>query len=442
MKFKFLLLGFLIGQLFLFSANAQINKVKRNKPEREAWFSSLAFGMFIHWSVDAQLGSVISHSLVGADEKYINRYIEELPTSFNPKKFDPDAWASVAKLAGMKYVVFTAKHHSGFCMYDTKTTDFSIMNTPFGRDATKEIIAAFRKQGIAIGLYFSPDDFYFLHKQGLPISRLDEKVFISKNPELMDYDKKQLKELLTQYGKIDILFIDGMYEESNLLAVHAWDIDPDLLVTRGGMETPEQKLPNSPIPGPWEACFTMGSQWQFKPSNEDYKSGTEIINMLVETRAKGGNLLLNVGPDPYGELPIEQENRLREVALWNFINREAIYGTSPFEIIKEENFWFVKSSETPTTVYAFLTDEVLAHGERKEFLIKCLKGNEKTKVSILGHAGKTLNYHPDENPEPFCVPTDKGLLVSIMRAQRIYNNYKWPNSLVIKVEQVAYQSSK
>ena len=438
MKMKKLAIFFAFCVLISTEGFTQIT-VKRNKPEREAWFSELGFGMFIHWSLDAQVGSVISHSMVGASDDYIERYISELPTTFNPHKFNPDDWAILAKVAGMKYVVFTAKHHSGFCMYDTKTTDFSIMNTPFGKDATKEIIEAFRKQGIAIGLYFSPDDFYFIHQQGITVSRRDEKVLISNNKELMEYDKKQLKELLTNYGKIDILFIDGMDEQSNLLAVHAWDIDSDIVVTRGGMETPEQHLPNTPIAGPWEACFTMGTQWQFKPSNEDYKSGTKIIEMLVETRAKGGNLLLNVGPDPYGEIPDEQENRLREVALWNLVNREAVYGIAPFDIVREGKFWFVRDKETPSTVYAILTEDVLAHGERKEYLIQCLAGNENTKVSVLGHAGKIVNYQPDKDPTPFCVPSEKGLLVSIMRAQRIYNNYKWPNPIVLKIENVEYR---
>ena len=441
MNLRLLIFSFLLSLTSTTLLNAQI-KIKRNKPEREAWFSSLGFGMFIHWSVDSQVGSVISHSMVGASEEYINNYINTLPTTFNPNKFNPDDWAALAKLAGMKYMVFTAKHHSGFCMYDTKTTDFNIVNTPFGRDATKDIIEAFRKQGIAIGLYFSPDDFYFIHNQGLPVSRKDEKVLISNNNKLMEYDKTQLEELLTQYGKIDILFIDGLDEQSNLLAVHAWDIDPDLVVTRGGMETPEQNLPNTPIPGPWEACFTMGTQWQYKPTNEIYKSGTTIINMLIEIRAKGGNLLMNVGPNPYGEIPQEQESRLREVALWNLINNEALYGIAPFDIVKENNFWFVRSKETPSTVYAFLTNETLKHGERKEFLIKCLDGNENTKVSILGHAGKIVNYQPDKDPTPFCVPTDQGLLVSVMRAQRIYNDYQWPNPIVIKIENVAYKANE
>ena len=127
---------------------------KDNKPARVEWFQDLAFGMFIHWNVDVSLGTVISHSLAGASDDYVERYIQELPGFFNPTKFDPDEWARLAKLAGMKYMVFTAKHHSGFCMFDTKTTPFNVMNTPLNKDVVREVVAAFRKQGIAIGIYF------------------------------------------------------------------------------------------------------------------------------------------------------------------------------------------------------------------------------------------------------------------------------------------------
>lgn len=135
---------------------AQGPEGSKNRPERLEWFRDIGFGMFIHWSVDAPLGGVISHSLVGADADYTRRFFEQLPASFNPRKFHPDAWAALAKLAGMKYVVFTTKHHAGFCMWDTKTTTFSVMNTPYPKDLTREIVRAFRALGIAIGFYFSP----------------------------------------------------------------------------------------------------------------------------------------------------------------------------------------------------------------------------------------------------------------------------------------------
>ena len=131
-----------------------------NKPGRLEWFRDQGFGLFIHWSVDSQIGSVISRSMVGASDDYLDRFVNDLPKTFNPRKFNPVDWARLAKLAGIKYVVFTAKHHSGFAMFDTATTEFGIMHTPFKRDSTTEVLRAFREQGIAPGLYFSPDDWW------------------------------------------------------------------------------------------------------------------------------------------------------------------------------------------------------------------------------------------------------------------------------------------
>lgn len=413
-----------------------------NKPERENWFTNLGFGMFIHWSHDSQLGSVISHSMVGASEAYLQRYVEELPKTFNPRKFNPDEWASLAKLAGMKYMVFTAKHHNGFCMYDTETTDFNIMNTPFGRDATREVIDAFRAQGIAIGLYFSPDDFWLLREQGHAVSRQREAALPSNNTALVDYDKRQMRELLTNYGKIDIVFLDGIEQYGKTeLAKLCWEIDPDIVVTRGAMETPEQEIPNEPLPAPWEACFTMGTQWQFKPTNENYKSGTDIINKLVEIRAKGGNWLLNVGPRPDGTLPQEQEDRLREVALWQFVNQEAITDIEPWNIIREENVWFTKA-KSENTVYAIITNTPWKYGERKTLQLRTLQGNDNTRVSVLGHDGEILEYQPEVDPLPYVYVNENGITLDIMRAQRLYNDRTWPNPIVVKIENVSYRNPR
>ncbi len=255
-----------------------------NDPVRTEWFKDQGLGMFIHWSVDCPLGSVISHHLVGSTKEYQDRFFATMPDVFYPKDFKPDDWARLAKLAGMKYVVFTTKHHAGFCMWDTKTTDFNIMHTPYGRDITRELFDAFRRQGIRIGVYFSPDDFWMLHKQGLPISRLSREANPRNNPQLMRHNLAQVRELLTQYGKIDFIFFDG---EPAQLKQLAWQLDPQILVTRGEMTTPEQRLPGTPLRGPWEANFTMGTEWPFKPTNEDYKSGTEIIEMLVENPRQG-----------------------------------------------------------------------------------------------------------------------------------------------------------
>lgn len=422
------------GLVMCISANAQKTA---NDPAKEKWFMDLGLGMFIHWSVDVQVGAVISHSMAGASDDYLERFTTELPKTFNPHKFNPDDWAVLAKLAGMKYIVFTAKHHAGFCMWDTKTTPFNIMNTPFKKDATRAIFDAFRKQGIAIGVYFSPEDFYYLYKHKVPIGRMQlPQHFPEKNPGLMTYDKSQLKELLTNYGKIDFIFFDGPAEG---LKEYAWELQPDIVVTRGQMNTPEQELPDAIMPGPWEACFTMGTDWQYKPTNDPQKSGTEMINMLIETRAKGGNLLLNVGPKPDGEIQIEQEALLRELALWNLANGEAIQGVRPWQIAREGNIWFTRGKDT-STVYAFVPGgKDWKYGERKDLVIRTLEGTPQTKVSILGYASELVEYKEGFDAGIYSQSTPVGLLISAVNGQRFYTDRKWPNPVVIKIENVKYR---
>ena len=388
-----------------------------------------ALGMFVHWSLDSQLGSVISHSMVGASDDYLDRFVNELPASFCPRKFDPDDWARLARLAGMKYIVFTTKHHSGFCMFKTRTTDFSIMNTPYGRDISRQIVQAFRRQGISVGFYFSPDDFHVLYTQGKDISRRRPEALPTNNPELMAHNKAQLRELLTNYGPIDVLFIDG--EPAGLKEL-AWQLQPNIVITRGQMETPEQKMPDEPMPGPWEACYTLGTQWQYKPTNEEYKSGTQLIEMLIEIRAKGGNFLLNVGPTPDGEIPFEQERRIRELALWMFINREAVYEIRPWHVIREGDIWFTKARDADT-VYAFITKVDWPKGERKSFTLKSVRVTDQTQIEILGQSGRVLEYQPEVNPKATWTQDKEGLHITAMRAQRIYNDSKWPNPVVIKI---------
>jgi alpha-L-fucosidase len=211
-------------------------RVPGNRPERLEWFRDLGFGMFIHWNVDGTLGGVISHSLVGASADYTQRYFDLLPPAFNPRKYNPEDWAALAKLAGMRYVVFTTKHHAGFCMFETKTTDFNVMHTPYGKDITKQLVDAFRRQGIAIGFYFSPDDFWWLNKHGKPVARAPHPgVTPQENKELLEYDRAQIRELLTNYGAIDFFFIDGPAEGLRELC---WELQPNIVVTRGAIETP------------------------------------------------------------------------------------------------------------------------------------------------------------------------------------------------------------
>lgn len=408
-----------------------------NDPARVEWFKDQALGLFIHWNIDAQLGSVISHSLVGASVAYREQYFQQLPQTFAPSRFDPDEWARQAKVAGMRYVVFTTKHHSGFCMWETQTTDFNIMQTPYGRDILREIVAAFRKWEIGIGFYFSPDDFWLLHRQGHEISRMRAEANPLNNPELMTHNKAQVTELLTNYGPIDMLFFDG---EAEGLKQLTWELSPQTVVTRGDMATPEQNIPDQPLPGPWEACFTLGTQWAYKPTHETYKSGTDLINMLVETRAKGGNLLLNVGPKADGELPIQQTDRMQELALWLFVNHDAIYAIRPRPIIREtltldHDVWYTESKDG-TTVYAIITGRPWPKGERKVITLQNVRATEQTEVEILGQSGNVLEYYPSVNPQASWHQDERGLHISAMRAQRLHNDNRWPNPVVLEVTNV------
>jgi alpha-L-fucosidase len=404
-----------------------------NKPERLEWFRDLGFGLFIHWSVDSQTGVVISHSLAGADEAYTSRFFNDLPKTFNPRKFYPQDWAALARLAGVRYVVFTAKHHSGFAMWDTHTTDFGIMNTPFKRDITREILEAFKAQGVRPGLYFSPDDFRWLWTNKMDIQRNIPSVQPRNNPGLMKLDLDQVRELMTNYGPIDIVFFDG---EPHQLRDLAWKLQPDAVVTRGAIQTPELYVPGVPLEGAWESNFTMGTAWQYQPQNEAYKNGGQVIDILVETRAKGGNLLLNIGPKPDGELPIEQEERLREVALWMQVNQECIYGVRPWVITNEQGIWFTKA-KNEDTLYAIVKQQPRwQRGQWRDLVLKSVSATAGTQVSILGQNGRVLEYRPEVNPAPSFKQEADGLHVRAMFTHRLQDNSRWPNPIVLKITNV------
>ena len=427
-----LLLSFLLSSALLL-AQRDIPAGSLNRPERLEWFRDQGFGLFIHWSVDSQTGAVISHSLAGADDAYLRRFFEELPKTFNPRKFEPTDWAALAKLAGIKYVVFTTKHHSGFAMWDTKTTEFGIMHTPYKHDLTREILNAFRTQGIAPGIYFSPDDFRWLWKNKIDIQRGIPDVQPRNNPGLMKLDLAQIQELMGNYGPIDIVFLDG---EPQGLRDLAWKLQPKTIVTRGAIQTPELYVPGVPLEGAWEANFTMGTAWQYQPQNELYKTGGEVIDILVETRAKGGNLLLNIGPKPDGELPIEQEERLREVALWMQVNQECIYNVRPWMITNEQNIWYTKA-KNEATVYAIVKQQPLwGRGQWRDFVLKSVQATPQSAVSVLGQNGRLLEYRPEVNPHPTLKQEPDGLHIRAMFTQRLQDNSKWPNPIVLKITNV------
>ena len=343
----------------------------------EQW-KDLKFGLLMHWGPYSQWGVVESWSICPEDEgwcerkpqhgatyaEYVKNY-EALQTTFNPAKFDPTPWAKAAKDAGMKYMVFTTKHHDGFCMFDTKTTDYKITspNTPFHRrpraNVTKEIFTAFRNEGLWTGAYFSKPDWHSPDYWWPYFPPKDRNVnyLPTRYPErwqaFKDHTYSQIEELMTGYGSVDILWLDGGWVRpfNSIDTSVSWqkaitieqDIDmpriaamarkhqPGLLVvdrTVGGeyenYVTPEGHVPDADLGVPWETCMPMGTSWSWV-SNEKYKSTDEIIRTLVSVVSRGGSLLLNVAPGPDGQLDSMAYVRLREVGAWLKVNGEAIY---------------------------------------------------------------------------------------------------------------------
>ncbi|HYQ57110.1 MAG TPA: alpha-L-fucosidase, partial [Draconibacterium sp.] len=203
----------LIFSLFVIAQTPQTSgstELNLNKPDRVEWYHNLGFGMLIELSFDIQLGIELSQSMLGASDSYLDRYINELPQTFNPKDFNATEIAKLAKLAGMKYIILTAKHHSGFCMWDTETTEFNIMETPYGKDLIAEYVDAVREAGLAVGLYFSPVDYNFLHENRLPVKQsFNNEIPAYIMTRYQELNELQTIELMAKYGDIDILFYVG-----------------------------------------------------------------------------------------------------------------------------------------------------------------------------------------------------------------------------------------
>ena len=329
------------------------------------WFREARFGMFIHWGLYAQAaGSWDGKPDDGAGEWIMNdRQIpvsqyKSLVPQFNPVKFDARAWVRTAKNAGMKYIVITSNHHEGFGMYPTALTDWCIKSTPFQRDPLKELSVACRQEGIRLCFYYSIMDWH--HPDYLPRKPWNDEA----NPDAdfdryVTYMKGQLKELLTNYGPIGLLWFDGNwestwnYDRGADLYKYIRGIQPNLIVnnrvgrdrkgvagTMDGQErigdygTPEQTIPaNGFGPGvDWETCMTMNDTWGYKQQDQNWKSTQTLIRNLVDIASKGGNYLLNVGPTGEGLIPDASVERLQEIGAWMKINGEAIHDTvaSPF----------------------------------------------------------------------------------------------------------------
>ena len=310
------------------------------------WWREARFGMFIHWGLYAvpagewqgrtDLGEWIRNNAKIPIDVY-----DQFRTRFNPTAFDADAWVRMAKGAGMKYIVITTKHHDGFALFDSKQTDFNVTSTPFRRDIIRELAQACRRQGVRIGFYHSIMDWH--HPDYLP--RRDwEKDRLATGADFeryVVYMKAQLRELLTGYGPIDILWFDGQWE-STWTASHGRDLyayvrslQPNIVINNrvggkvGDFGTPEQEIPATGQPGlDWETCMTMNRNWGYNRADKDFKPTSVLVRNLVDIASKGGNFLLNVGPDGRGSDPGGKRRAAGgHRAVDEPVNGASIYGT-------------------------------------------------------------------------------------------------------------------
>lgn len=375
-----------------------------NDPAKTEIFRDAGLGLFIHWGPNSQVGTEISWPLFNASEDYIRKYYG-LAETFNPTEFDPAAWASLAKLAGMEYVVFTAKHHDGFCMFDTDYSDFKITRTPYGKDIAAMIADAFRKEGLLVGFYYSPGDFRYQWQTGQRTGHIYEPGFDSpalfgpKQKNFLDYERGQIEELLTRYGDVFMLWFDGKCEP---LKKHAWRVRQDVFIGRGEIPTPEQEIPGKADDRAWESCLTTSYQWSYLPGAV-VRPSSEIIENLVHIRARGGNMLLNIGPRPDGRIAPADEDVLRDLGLWMMLYGEAVRGVRPWGITNEGDVWFTQK-RAESTVYAL----AVLQNNARTLLLKSVSATPGTKVTLLSQEGEL----PWEQ-------TPAGLKIAITRKQTI-----------------------
>jgi alpha-L-fucosidase len=383
---------------------------------RSRWFRDDRFGMFIHWGA---YSVAARGEWVRSEENLTNEQYQGYVDGFQPHDFDADAWAQAAADAGMRYAVLTAKHHDGFCLFDSELTDYSTMHNGLGRDVVAEFLEAFRKRGIRVGLYFSLLDW---HHPDYPAfgdrfhpQRADER-YRGRAEDFgnyLDYMHAQVRELCTRYGKLDLLWFDFAYDQ---LRGQAWragelmdmvrELQPNALVDNrletsgegfgsivtvepsawaGDFVSPEQLIPAEGIldhagrPVPWEACVTLNNHWGHFDGDHAYKPARMLVRKLVETVSKGGNLLLNVGPDAHGAIDPAAQSILREVGKWLSENGDSVYGCGPADLAKPEWGFYTRKDDT-----------VFAHVLEPPIGPLAITGIDSTAVRRVTHHGREV----------------------------------------------------
>jgi alpha-L-fucosidase len=335
------------------------NETVAERDARMQWWREARFGLFIHWGLYAVPagewdGKTDHGEWIRTSARIPLKEYEGFLPKFNPGRFDPEEWVKTAKDAGMKYIVITTKHHDGFCLFGTKETEFNVMSTPFRRDIMKALSDACRKQGMKICWYYSIMDWHhpdYLPRREWETGRPDSGADFHR---YIRYMKSELKELLTQYGPVGVLWFDGEWESTwnttygRELYEYVRSLQPGIIINnrvgagRSGLEgftregefsgdfgTPEQEVPGTGLPGAdWETCMTMNDHWGYNSHDANWKSSRELIRTLADVASKGGNFLLNVGPTSDGLFPRASLDRLHDIGAWMRRYSGSIYGTS------------------------------------------------------------------------------------------------------------------
>jgi alpha-L-fucosidase len=334
--------------------------------DRLKQFQEAKFGMFIHWGPYSVASVEASWPIMGQLHWGISEQdYRALPAKFNPLQFDARAWVRLAKEAGQRYMVFTTKHHDGFCMFDSQFTDYKITRTPYGKDVLAQLVEAAKAEGMPLGFYYSPPDMNhpgFRDTTKPSATNWRGEPARAEWPLYLDYMELQLRELLTRYGPVFVIWFDGLANQEKYVGSRFHELirtlQPATLINNriglpGDFVTPEQRLPqgiprkgsvvgntdpndrgvlpDAPKPEefqPWETCMTINNTWGYNGNDRAFKSTTELVRALIDAASKGGNFLLNVGPTPAGTIQPEFEERLRGVGAWLKVNGESIYGTT------------------------------------------------------------------------------------------------------------------
>ena len=364
-----------------------------NEDERTAWYRDAKFGMFIHWGPYSLASVEASWPIMrpNAEWKITEAEYRALPQRFNPVKFDPDAFVDLARSAGQQYLVFTTKHHDGFCMFDSSYTNYKVTKTPYGKDIVKILTDACDRRNMRLGFYYSPPD--MAHPGFRDTSKPASENFQGEPwrpewPSYLEYMQLQLSELLTKYGPAALIWFDGLgsqekYDGERFIKLIR-SLQPQTLVNDrigvpGDFVTPEQFIPkaiptkaahpsgilrdnknveSASIPDPkdfqlWETCMTINGTWAYNAHDHNYKSVQTLIRGLVEVASRGGNFLLNVGPQPDGAIQPELQERLRAIGDWMAVNSDSIYGTTYGPVQGNTTF---RTTAKRETVYVHVFD--------------------------------------------------------------------------------------